>query len=81
MLCCYGFSQGWKSLYNTAVYVIKFVTYNPLFTWSYIFLNVKLYHSSADYRLVGGKVCINGRTQSFLLKSELIGSNNLYFYV
>ena len=22
-LCCYGFSQGWKSLYNTAVYVLK----------------------------------------------------------
>ena len=21
-VCCYGFSQGWKSLYNTAVYVI-----------------------------------------------------------
>ena len=22
-MCCYGFSQGWKSLYNTAVYVLK----------------------------------------------------------
>ena len=25
--CCYGFSQGWKSLYNTIVYAIEsFVT-------------------------------------------------------
>ena len=22
-VCCYGFSQGWKSLYNTVVYMIK----------------------------------------------------------
>ena len=21
--CCYGFSQGWKSLYHTVVYMIK----------------------------------------------------------
>ena len=23
-VCCYRFSQGWKSLYNTIVYVINF---------------------------------------------------------
>ena len=22
-VCCYGFSQDWKSLYNTVVYMIK----------------------------------------------------------
>ena len=22
-VCCYGFSQGWKSVYNTVVYMIK----------------------------------------------------------
>ena len=25
-MCCYGFSQGWKSLYNIIVYMIKLVT-------------------------------------------------------
>ena len=29
-LCCYGFSQGRKSLYNTAVYVIIYI----IFSWS-----------------------------------------------
>ena len=46
-----------------------------------IFPNVCLYHSGAGHKLVGGKFNINGRIQSFLLKSELIGSNSLYFYV
>ena len=46
-----------------------------------IFPNVSLYHNGADHKLVGGKVNINGRIQSFLLKSELICSNSLYFYV
>ena len=46
-----------------------------------IFLNVSLYHSGADYKLVGGKVCIYGRIQSILLKYELIGSNSLKFFV
>ena len=46
-----------------------------------IFPNVSLYHSGAGQKLVGGKVNINGRIQSFLLKSELICSNSLYFYV
>ena len=42
-----------------------------------IFLNVSLYHSGADHELVGGNVCLYGRIQSFLLESELIGSNSL----
>ena len=46
-----------------------------------IFPNVSLYHSGAGHKLVGGKVNINSRIQSFLLKSELIGNNSLYFYV
>ena len=25
-VCCYGFSQGWRSLYNTVVYMINHVT-------------------------------------------------------
>ena len=39
-MCCYGFSQGRKSLYNTADYVIKFIIQQAVhekricqFTW------------------------------------------------
>ena len=31
-VCCYGFSQGWKSLYNTLVYVIKGCFNGPFYS-------------------------------------------------
>ena len=37
-VCCYGFSQGRKSLYNTTVYVIKFTSvYLNLYTYFILF--------------------------------------------
>ena len=40
--------------------------------WSYFPQRHSLHYSGADQKLVGGKVSINGRIQSFLLISDLL---------
>ena len=49
--CCYGFSQGRKSLYNTAVYVIKYLlpfrgtTYKHLFRGKLLHWRIPCHHN------------------------------------
>ena len=72
-VCCYGFPQGRKSLYNTAGYVIKRVnmqSYNPgVLGWGFLRLLLRLQlgslsagvpssHLEKDGRLILGHVCI-----------------------
>ena len=77
-LCCYGFSQGRKSLYNTAVYVINNVS--PVY-------NEKFFECQLQRRdeTITRAVCFSPRKSKIFAdysgkKFKISSGRNLYYF-